>query len=173
MPNKKDKKTNSEKEKLQSLEKENNELKNIAARAQADLVNYRNRMKNELLEIEQRTTKNLVLKILSVIDDIDLAIENSSEASKNVLFEGLISIRSKFENILKLKNINVIEENNIFDPYIHEALLKTDTKDMEDGSILRILRKGYVMNNEVIRPTQVEIAENLTNKNHDKENENA
>ncbi|MBK65559.1 MAG: nucleotide exchange factor GrpE [Chloroflexi bacterium] len=172
MPNKKDKKTNSEKEKFQSLEKENNELKNIAARAQADLVNYRNRMKNELLEIEQRTTKNLVLKILSVIDDIDLAIENSSEASKNVLSEGLISIRSKFENILKLKNINVIEENNIFDPYIHEALLKTDTKDMEDGSILRILRKGYVMNNEVIRPTQVEIAENLTNKNYDKENEN-
>ena len=173
MPNKKDKKTNSEKEKFQSLEKENNELKNIAARAQADLVNYRNRMKNELLEIEQRTTKNFVLKILSVIDDIDLAIENSSEASKNVLSEGLISIRSKFENILKLKNINVIEENNIFDPYIHEALLKTDTKDMEDGSILRILRKGYVMNNEVIRPTQVEIAENLTNKNYDKENENA
>ena len=172
MPNKKDKKTNSEKEKFQSLEKENNELKNIAARAQADLVNYRNRMKNELLEIEQRTTKNFVLKILSVIDDIDLAIENSSEASKNVLSEGLISIRSKFENILKLKNINVIEENNIFDPYIHEALLKTDTKDMEDGSILRILRKGYVMNNEVIRPTQVEIAENLTNKNYDKENEN-
>tara|TARA_B100000575_G_scaffold170776_1_gene136716 strand:+ start:1153 stop:1674 length:522 start_codon:yes stop_codon:yes gene_type:complete len=172
MPNKKDKKTNSEKEKFQSLEKENNELKNIAARAQADLVNYRNRMKNELLEIEQRTTKNLVLKILSVIDDIDLAIENSSEATKNVLSEGLISIRSKFENILKLKNINVIEENNIFDPYIHEALLKTDTKDMEDGSILRILRKGYVMNNEVIRPTQVEIAENLTNKNYDKENEN-
>tara|TARA_Y100001970_G_C14077208_1_gene772696 strand:- start:423 stop:944 length:522 start_codon:yes stop_codon:yes gene_type:complete len=173
MPNKKDKKTNSEKEKFQSLEKENNELKNIAARAQADLVNYRNRMKNELLEIEQRTTKNLVLKILLVIDDIDLAIENSSEATKNVLSEGLISIRSKFENILKLKNINVIEENNIFDPYIHEALLKTDTKDMEDGSILRILRKGYVMNNEVIRPTQVEIAENLTNKNYDKENENA
>ena len=172
MPNKKDKKTNSEKEKFQSLEKENNELKNIAARAQADLVNYRNRMKNELLEIEQRTTKNLVLKILLVIDDIDLAIENSSEATKNVLSEGLISIRSKFENILKLKNINVIEENNIFDPYIHEALLKTDTKDMEDGSILRILRKGYVMNNEVIRPTQVEIAENLTNKNYDKENEN-
>jgi len=172
MPNKKDKKTNSEKEKFQSLEKENNELKNIAARAQADLVNYRNRMKNELLEIEQRTTKNFVLKILSVIDDIDLAIENSSEASKNVLSEGLISIRSKFENILKLKNINVIEENNIFDPYIHEALLKTETKDMEDGSILRILRKGYVMNNEVIRPTQVEIAENLTNKNYDKENEN-
>ena len=172
MPNKKDKKTNSEKEKIQFLEKENNELKNIAARAQADLVNYRNRMKNELLEIEQKTIKNFVLKILSVIDDIDLAIENSSEATKNVLSEGLISIRSKFENILKLKNINIIEENNIFDPYIHEALLKTDTKDMEDGSILRILRKGYVMNNEVIRPTQVEIAENLTNKNYDKENEN-
>ncbi len=173
MPNKKNKKTDSKKENIESFEKENNELKNIAARAQADLVNYRNRMKNELLEIEQKTIKNFVIKILSVIDDIDLAIENSNEATKDVLSDGLISIRSKFENILKLKNINVIEENKVFDPYIHEALLKTDSKDMEDGSILRILRKGYVMNNEVIRPTQVEIAENLTNKNYDKENENA
>lgn len=173
MPNKKNKKTDSKKENIESFEKENNELKNIAARAQADLVNYRNRMKNELLEIEQKTIKNFAIKILSVIDDIDLAIENSNEATKDILSDGLISIRSKFENILKLKNINVIEENKVFDPYIHEALLKTDSKDMEDGSILRILRKGYVMNNEVIRPTQVEIAENLTNKNYDKENENA
>ena len=41
--------------------------------------------------------------------------------------------------------------------------------DSEDGSILNILRNGYVMNDEVIRPTQVEIAENFKKKNNDKE----
>ena len=79
----------------------------------------------------------------------------------------------KFENILKLKNINTIDDINKFDPYIHEALLKTESSEQEDGSILRVLRKGYVMNNEVIRPTQVEISENINNKNHDKENKDA
>ena len=170
---KKNKKENIDQKRLESLEKENNDYKNIAARAQADLVNYRNRMKIELLEIEQKTIKNFAIKLLSVIDDIDLAIENSKDSSKEVLSNGLNSIRNKFENILKLKNINIIEDINKFDPYIHEALLKTESTDQEDGSILRVLRKGYVMNEDVIRPTQVEIAENINNKNNDKENKDA
>ena len=163
--NKKEKKVD---ENLKSLKKEVGDLKNIAARAQADLVNYRNRMKIELLEIEKKTIKNFALKILSVIDDIDLAIDNSKESSKELLEDGLKSIRNKFENLLKQKNINIIEENENFDPYIHEAVLKTES-DSEDGSILKILRNGYVMNDEVIRPTQVEIAENFKKKNNDKE----
>ena len=170
---KKNKKENTDQKKLESLEKEINDYKNIAARAQADLVNYRNRMKTELLEIEQKTIKNFALKLLSVIDDIDLAIENSKDSSKEVLSNGLNSIRSKFENILKLKNIKIIEDNNKFNPHIHEALLKTESTDQEDGSVLRVLRKGYVMNDDVIRPTQVEIAENINNKNGDKENKDA
>ena len=164
----KKKKEKKDDENLKSLEKEVSDLKNIAARAQADLVNYRNRMKIELLEIEKKTIKNFALKILSVIDDIDLAIDNSKESSKELLEDGLKSIRNKFENLLKQKNINIIEENENFDPYIHEAVLKTES-DSEDGSILKILRNGYVMNDEVIRPTQVEIAENFKKKNNDKE----
>jgi len=164
----KNKKEKKEDENLKSLEKEVSDLKNIAARAQADLVNYRNRMKIELLEIEKKTIKNFALKILSVIDDIDLAIDNSKESSKELLEDGLKNIRNKFESLLKQKNINIIEENDNFDPYIHEAILKTES-DFEDGSILNVLRNGYVMNDEVIRPTQVEIAENFKKKNNDKE----
>ena len=164
----KKKKEKKDDENLKSLEKEVSDLKNIAARAQADLVNYRNRMKTELLEIEKKTIKNFALKILSVIDDIDLAIDNSKESSKELLEDGLKNIRNKFESLLKQKNINIIEENDNFDPYIHEAILKTES-DFEDGSILNVLRNGYVMNDEVIRPTQVEIAENFKKKNNDKE----
>ncbi|MBR39098.1 MAG: nucleotide exchange factor GrpE [Dehalococcoidia bacterium] len=164
----KKKKEKKDDENLKSLEKEVSDLKNIAARAQADLVNYRNRMKIELLEIEKKTIKNFALKILSVIDDIDLAIDNSKESSKELLEDGLKNIRNKFESLFKQKNINIIEENDNFDPYIHEAILKTES-DSEDGSILNVLRNGYVMNDEVIRPTQVEIAENFKKKNNDKE----
>jgi len=164
----KNKKEKKEDENLKSLEKEVSDLKNIAARAQADLVNYRNRMKIELSEIEKKTIKNFALKILSVIDDIDLAIDNSKESSKELLEDGLKNIRNKFENLLKQKNINIIGENDKFDPYIHEAILKTES-DSEDGSILNVLRNGYVMNDEVIRPTQVEISENFKKKNNDKE----
>ena len=70
---------------------------------------------------------------------------------------------------LEIKTVvKPFEENDNFDPYIHEAILKTES-DSEDGSILNVLRNGYVMNDEVIRPTQVEIAENFKKKNNDKE----
>ena len=153
--------------KVESLEKEIKDLKNIAARAQADLVNYRNRMKIELSEIEKKSTKNFAIKILSIIDDIDLAINNSKESSKDLLEDGLKNIRNKFETILNQKNIKIIHENIKFDPYIHEAILKTESSN-EDGSILNVIRSGYVMDGEVIRPAQVEIAENIKNKDKEK-----
>ncbi len=153
--------------KVESLEKEIKDLKNIAARAQADLVNYRNRMKIELSEIEKKSTKNFAIKILSIIDDIDLAINNFKESSKDLLEDGLKNIRNKFETILNQKNIKIIQENIKFDPYIHEAILKTESSN-EDGSILNVIRSGYVMDGEVIRPAQVEIAENIKNKDKEK-----
>ena len=153
--------------KVESLEKEIKDLKNIAARAQADLVNYRNRMKIELSEIEKKSTKNFAIKILSIIDDIDLAINNFKESSKDLLEDGLKNIRNKFETILNQKNIKIIRENIKFDPYIHEAILKTESSN-EDGSILNVIRSGYVMDGEVIRPAQVEIAENIKNKDKEK-----
>ena len=153
--------------KVESLEKEIKDLKNIAARAQADLVNYRNRMKIELSEIEKKSTKNFAIKILSIIDDIDLAINNFKESSKDLLEDGLKNIRNKFETILNQKNIKIIQENIKFDPYIHEAILKTESSN-EDGSILTVIRSRYVMDGEVIRPAQVEIAENIKNKDKEK-----
>ena len=103
MGKKKDKKEDLD---LKALEKEVGDLKNIAARAQADLVNYRNRMKIELLEIEKKTIKNFAIKILTVIDDIDLAIDNSKESSKELLEDGLKNIRNKFESLLKIENLS-------------------------------------------------------------------
>ena len=106
---KKNKKENIDQKRLESLEKEINDYKNIAARAQADLVNYRNRMKIELLEIEQKTIRNFALKLLSVIDDIDLAIENSKDSSKEVLSNGLNSIRNKFETPSFIKSFSCFD----------------------------------------------------------------
>ena len=70
---KKEKKVSKSEAEIIDLKKERDDFKNIAARAQADLVNYRNRMKTELSEIESRGKKTVSLKVLSVIDELDLA----------------------------------------------------------------------------------------------------
>ena len=74
--NDEEKVTKEDKETIEDLSKENNRLLDILKRSQADLVNYRNRMKMELSEIETRGKKTVSLKVLSVIDEFDLAFLN-------------------------------------------------------------------------------------------------
>ena len=165
---KKQKKISKSESDINSLEKERDDFKNIAARAQADLVNYRNRMKMELSEIESRGKKTVSLKVLSVIDELELAIDSvTKNASLDLMLEGFKSIREKFRTIFDSENIQEITEFEHFVPVFHEAVLTTETDEYEPGSIIKILRKGYIMNSDVIRPAQVEIA---NQKNEVKEN---
>ena len=96
--------------------------------------------------------------------NIDTALKN---ASLDLMLEGLKSIREKFRTIFESENIQEITEIEDFDPVFHEAVLTTETDEYEPGSIIKILRKGYIMNSDVIRPAQVEIA---NQKNEVKEN---
>ena len=171
---KKEKKLSKSEVEINDLKKERDDFKNIAARAQADLVNFRNRMKVELSEIESRGKKTVSLKVLSVIDEFDLALEGivpiigqaaNSEAA-DIVIDGLDIIREKFKTTFESENISEITEVKIFDPVYHEALITTETDKYEPGAIIKILRKGYIMNDEVIRPAQVEIAKE---KNEEKE----
>ena len=165
---KKEKKISKSESEINSLKKERDDFKNIAARAQADLVNYRNRIKVELSEIESRGKKTVSLKVLSVIDELELAIDSvTKNASLDLMLEGLKSIREKFRTIFESENIQEITEIEDFDPVFHEAVLTTETDEHEPGSIIKILRKRYIMNSDVIRPAQVEIA---NQKNEVKEN---
>ncbi len=167
---KKEKKVSKSEAEIIDLKKERDDFKNIAARAQADLVNYRNRMKTELSEIESRGKKTVSLKVLSVIDELDLALDSvTKNVSSDLILEGLNSIREKFRTIFESENIQEIIEIENFDPVYHEAVLTTETDEHEPGSIIKILRKGYTMNNNVIRPAQVEIA---NQKNEVKEKNN-
>ena len=167
---KKEKKLSKNETEISNLKKEKDEFKNIAARAQADLVNYRNRMRLELAELETRGKKTISIKVLSVIDDIDLALENvNGNASAKSILEGISSIREKFRSIFESENITEIIEADNFNPIYHEALITTETKDYKPGSIIRILRKGYIMNGNVIRPSQVEIAKEKNDIKESKE----
>ena len=131
---------------INSLKKERDDFKNIAARAQADLVNYRNRMKMELSEIESRGKKTVSLKVLSVIDELELAIDSvTKNASLDLMLEGLKSIREKFRTIFESENIQEITEIEDFDPVFHEAVLTTETDEHEPGSIIKILRGGKLI----------------------------
>lgn len=153
------KKESKSKSKIKDLEKQINDYMSIAARAQADLVNYRNRVKIEMNQKEAQGKRVISLKVISLIDDFHLALDSISDKTNiNQIIDGLKSIRSKFNNLLEIENIKEISDIKNFDPNFHEAVITTETEDFVPGSIMKVIRKGYTMNGDVIRPSQVEVA---------------
>ena len=55
------------------------------------------------------------------------------------------------------EDIQEIVQVKVFDPNFHEAVITTETDKFESDTIIKVIRKGYVMDDKVIRPAQVEI----------------
>ena len=128
-------------------------------RPQADYDNYRKRTLKEQLEHIKRANKDLMEKLLTVIDDFEKAIETAEDVKADKGFlKGFVLIYSKLLGTLKKEGLEVIEpEGEEFDPNICEAVSTESVEGIEEGTVLDTLRKGYKINDHLIRPAVVKV----------------
>ena len=140
--------------------REKEQFKRLAQRAQADLINYRQRASAEQREAEQRALRRFAHRIMDVTDQFDAALSDKATAGvESKWLEGVDGIRRNLISALASQGFEPFESHgDHFDPRRHEALLSTPTADMETGKIIKVLRVGYTHNGDVVRPAQVEIA---------------
>ncbi len=153
---KKDKPEKSDKELIEQLQKENKELIDHLQRLQAEFDNYRKRVEKEKCEFLAYANRELILSLLPLLDNFELALKNSKHTEDFV--KGVELIYSQFFSLLEnfgLKNIE--SEGQHFDPNLHEALL-TEKSDKPENTILEELQKGYMLNDKVLRTAKVKIA---------------
>ncbi|MDD5660053.1 MAG: nucleotide exchange factor GrpE [Actinomycetota bacterium] len=157
-------------EEIELLKKENDDLKKTCdeymdriKRIQADYENYRKRTLREQLELIKRANKDLIEKMLPVIDSFEaaLASEEKSEKYESVFYEGIKMIYSKLMEILEKEGFKVIDpQGSEFDPQICEAAIAEASNDVKENHIISVLRKGYMLNDFVIRPAVVKVCVN-------------
>jgi len=141
------------------LSQEIDHYKSIAQRAQADLVNYRNRAIQELEESKRTVQFGLLSRFISVVDDLERAMENLPEESQNEWSEGIALVLRNLEKILELEGVVQIESlGKPFDPKEHEALLYEENTEIEDGQIVSVIQQGYRLNERIIRPARVTVS---------------
>ena len=141
------------------LSQEIDHYKSIAQRAQADLVNYRNRAIQELEESKRTVQFGLLSRFISVVDDLERAMENLPEESQNEWSEGIALVLRNLEKILELEGVVQIESlGKPFDPKEHEALLYEENTEIEDGQIVSVILQGYRLNERIIRPARVTVS---------------
>lgn len=153
---------------VESLEEELDELNDRLLRQAAEFQNFRRRMKREN---ERRFTsgkKEVVLPMLDVLDDFERSIEaaeeledaKDKEAAYEQLKSGVEMIFSKFVDELNTLGVEPIDaKGEPFNENEHEAMMQQPAPDdVEEGTVLEEIRKGYRMDDQVLRHSRVIVA---------------
>lgn len=126
-------------------------------RLMADFQNYRKRADKEKSDIYARANENIMLGLLTVIDNFERAIEHESKDEKYA--EGMQLIFKQLIDVLEasgLEEIKALDED--FDPNIHNAVMTCDSDEHESGKVVEVLQKGYLLNGRLLRASMVKVS---------------
>jgi molecular chaperone GrpE len=140
-----------------ALAAERDELKELLLRRQAEFDNFRKRTERERSEYLQYAGMELVKDMLPVLDDFDRALK--TECSSPDYVKGVEMIYSRMYETLKKMGLEPVEAvGKPFDPHVHQAVERVETKDAPDGTVLAEFQRGYLFKGKMLRPSMVKVA---------------
>jgi molecular chaperone GrpE len=135
------------------------ELRQTLLRRQADFDNYRKRIEKERFEDAKRATARVVEGLIPVIDGFEHALAAHREAEYENYRKGFELIyKQLLDHLTKLGIERLDPVGKPFDPHLHQAVDRAETKDHDDGTILQVFQPGYVFHGRVLRPAMVRVA---------------
>ena len=145
---------------LEELQKSNDQNLDLAQRAQAELANYRKRVDDERLTQQQYANSRLIIRLLPIVDELEMALDHSGDMEINASWlDGIKLIHRKVIQMLEAEGLHKIDAiGQAFDPLQHEAVSTEDSSEVAAGYILEVLRNGYKLHDRIIQPAQVVVA---------------
>jgi molecular chaperone GrpE len=145
---------------FEKVENELCEMKELLQRTQANFENYRKQTEKRITEIREMSAKDVILQLLPVIDNFELALKNVESTNQHTpeFIQGVELIYSQLFSIIEDNHLESIKtDGKKFDPYYHEALMKVDS-DLPENLVVEELQKGYTLHSKVIRHAKVKIS---------------
>lgn len=147
-------------EKLLMDEKETKlvELTESLQRVAAEFDNYKKRVAKERGEQEENGRVKMVEKLLPFLDELELASIAAEKAGDGEIRSGMKLLYSKFKSMLGkegLQEMNPLGKK--FDPYRHEAAMHEEKEGAQEGEIVSVIRKGYMLNGKILRHAMVSV----------------
>ncbi len=133
----------------------------------ADFDNYRKQMDRQAASKAESAKAELLLKFLNIRDDYLRALSVARQGkSEPVVIEGLEGILKNIDSLLSSEDVREIETvGTPFDPNVHDAIAHSATDDVDENTVTAEIRKGYMLNTRVLRPSLVEIAKKIVTNN--------
>lgn len=131
-------------------------------RARADFANLKRRTEEQRAGFATLASDRLLVRVLDLADDFDLAVEHVPEDVKATPWaEGISAIDRKLRALLEAEGITALEaEGEPFDPQTQQAVSYEDTADVADGTVIKVLKRGYTIGDRILRPALVAVARN-------------
>ncbi|KAI4319658.1 hypothetical protein MLD38_033235 [Melastoma candidum] len=135
--------------------------KDRVLRISADFDNFRKRTERERLSLVTNARGEVVENFLSVLDNFERAktqikVETEGEEKINNSYQ---SIYKQFMEILGSLGVVPVETvGNPFDPLLHEAIMREESSEFEDGIILEEYRRGFKLGDRLLRPSMVKVS---------------
>jgi molecular chaperone GrpE len=135
------------------------ELYDMLLRKQAEFENARKRMERETQESRLRISRELLHRLLPILDNFDRALGEAAGASEAGFREGVSLTVQQMKDLLRREGLDEIAAvGERFDPTLHEAVETRVVEGLEEGIVLEDLRKGYRFQGQLLRPSLVRVS---------------
>lgn len=139
------------------LEEERDDLESRLKRVQADFENYKRRAEERVERARNRGVEDVVEEVVGVKDDVERALDAMGDGEVN-LGETLEMLDDKIEEMLEGFGVERVEPDRELDPERHEAVMRVDSSDHEEGEVVDVHEPGYVLGDRVVRTAKVSVA---------------
>jgi len=146
-------------EQIAALQRERDDYYDRLLRKTAEFDNYRKRVERERREQADQALVDLLLELLLVVDDFDLALTVDSGGHGGSYRKGVELIHAKLHDVLRKYGVRPMEALGAnFDPTLHQAVLHEASPGHRDGEVIEELRRGYMIGDRLLRPAMVKVA---------------
>ena len=136
------------------------ELLSRIARMQAEFENARKRLAREQDEFKELALADAIKSLLPGLDSLDWALQSQYQSVEEFR-SGISLIRKQlYDSLSKLGLQEIPARGELFDPRLHEAVEVVNTTVAEDNHVLKDVRRGYKLNERLLRPAMVLVAHN-------------
>ena len=142
---------------LAAAQRERDEYLDALQRLKAEFDNYRKRVARDQQELATRAHERLVKELVPVLDDLERALEFAAAHEEVQLEDGVRLVHRALADALAKEGLAEIATEGKFDPHTQEALL-SQPSEAEEGTVIQVLQKGYLLGDRVLRPARVVIS---------------
>ena len=145
---------------IAGLQADLDRFRDLAMRSQADFENYKKRAAREKEDAIKFANKNLLEKLVSIVDHFERGLEAARGESENSpIYSGMSLVLKQLQDFLAENGLQPIDAaGQKFDPNLHEAIAHQPSDDVPEEHVISQTRRGYRFKDRLLRPSTVVVS---------------